>query len=97
VFVLDNEGDITERRVEIGLDDNDMVRLAGGLTEGELVLRTPPLKPGALGPASRLAAIRGTDGNDVTHQINERLKAVNEAVPVTPRTRAGSEGLQRER
>ena len=60
---------LEERKVEIGLDDKSVVRIAGGLTEGELVLLTPPLKAGAMGPASRLAGVQGTDGNDVTHQI----------------------------
>ena len=41
--------------VEIGLDDNSMVRVASGVKEGEPVLLTPPLKAGAMEPGAKLA------------------------------------------
>ena len=62
VYVLNDNGQTEERKVEIGLDDNSMVRIASGLKEGEQVLLTPPLKAGAVEPGSRLAGIRGRRG-----------------------------------
>jgi len=55
--VLNNNGSIEERKVEMGLDDNSMVRIISGLREGEQVLLTPPLKAGAVEPGSKLAGI----------------------------------------
>jgi len=80
VFVLNDDGSIEERKVEIGLDDNNVVQITSGLKEGELVLLTPPLKAGAVKPGSRHAGIRGADANGMTQQINEKLKAANEPV-----------------
>jgi HlyD family secretion protein len=47
VYVLDGKK-IEPRRVEIGLDNNRMVRIMSGLSEGEVVLLTPPLKSAAV-------------------------------------------------
>jgi hypothetical protein len=44
-------GAIEPRTVEIGLDNNRMVRIMRGLREGEVVLLTPPLKSAALEPS----------------------------------------------
>jgi HlyD family secretion protein len=85
VFVLNDEGDTEERKIEIGLDDKSLVRIVSGLQEGELVLSTPPLKAAATAPGSKLAGIRGADANDVMKRINEQLKAATQAAPVTPR------------
>lgn len=46
-----------ERRVEIGLDDNRVVRVLSGLTEGEEVLMAPPLGDSAADPAAAAAAV----------------------------------------
>ena len=47
VYVL--EGDSVEpREVEIGLDNNRMIRIIRGLEKGEVVLLTPPLDAGTL-------------------------------------------------
>jgi len=92
VYVLNDNGDTVERKVEIGLDDNSMVRIASGLNEGELVLLTPPLKAGAVEPGSRLAGIRGADANDMTKQINDKLKAANDPAAATKRRGAGQGG-----
>jgi HlyD family secretion protein len=48
VYVLDRRGDAQPRVVEIGLDNNRMVRIISGLEEGEQVLLTPPLPPSAV-------------------------------------------------
>ncbi len=78
VYVVDENGEILERKVEIGLDDNSMIRIVNGVQEGESVLLAPPLQAGAAEPASRLGGIRGADGNDMSEQINEKLKAASE-------------------
>ena len=36
---------VVPRRVEIGMDNNRMIRIISGLKEGEVVLLDPPLKP----------------------------------------------------
>ena len=92
VYVLNENGDTEERKVEIGLDDNSMVRIASGLKEGESVLLTPPLKAGAVEPGSKLAGVQGTDANDMAKQINAKLKAANEPAPVVQRQKAGGPG-----
>ena len=43
VYVVDARGNTEERIVELGLDNNRMVHVTGGLEEGEQVLLTPPL------------------------------------------------------
>ncbi len=92
VYVLNENGATEERKVEIGLDDNSMVRVASGLKEGELVLLTPPLKAGAVEPGSKLAGIQGTDANDMAKQIDAKLKAANEPAPLVQRQKAGGPG-----
>jgi HlyD family secretion protein len=44
VYVL-KSGEFEPRKVEIGLDNNRMIRIIGGLQVGEVVLLTPPLAP----------------------------------------------------
>jgi len=79
VYVIDESGEQQERKVEIGLDNNTYVVVKKGLSEGEVVLMTPPLKEAALEPGERLAGA-GADANDpMARQINEKLKAANEA------------------
>ena len=91
-YVLNDNGDTEERKIEIGLDDNSMVRVVSGLKEGELVLLAPPLKAGAVEPGSKLAGVQGADANDMTQQINAKLKAANEPAPVVQRQKAGGPG-----
>jgi HlyD family secretion protein len=91
-YVLNDNGDTEERRIEIGLDDNSMVRVVSGLKEGELVLLAPPLKAGAVEPGSKLAGVQGTDANDMAKQIDAKLKAANEPAPVAQRQKAGGPG-----
>jgi HlyD family secretion protein len=47
VYVLDGDH-VEARKVEIGLDNNRMVRILKGLEKGEVVLLTPPLDAGTL-------------------------------------------------
>jgi HlyD family secretion protein len=69
------EGTIDERKVEIGLDNNRMVRIVSGLGKGEVVLLTPPLKSATVEPGSQMA---GTGAPDALKQrINEKLEEAN--------------------
>jgi HlyD family secretion protein len=88
VYVLKDDGSTEERKVEIGLDDNSMVRVVSGLKEGEPVLLTPPLRAGTMEPGAKLAGIRGADANEMSQQITEKLKAAKEA-PAVQRQKAG--------
>jgi hypothetical protein len=71
-FVI-KDGTIEEQKVEVGLDDNRMIRILTGLEEGEVVLMTPPLKAATMEPGSRTAEIGSPDANDVTSTIRERV------------------------
>jgi hypothetical protein len=72
------DGAVEEREIEIGLDNNTMVRVTKGISAGEAVWLSPPLKSAALEPGSKLLGA-GSDTNDTTAlRINEKLKAANE-------------------
>jgi HlyD family secretion protein len=48
-MVYISKGDsIVPRRVEIGLDNNRMIRILSGLKKGEVILLDPPLKPSSI-------------------------------------------------
>ncbi len=58
-YVLPRRGEAVPRPVEIGLDNNRMVRVLSGLEPGEQVLLAPPLPPSATrtsGPATEREA-----------------------------------------
>jgi HlyD family secretion protein len=50
VYVVDGDK-IVPRKIEIGLDNNRMIRVIKGLEEGEVVLLTPPLEAGTMATA----------------------------------------------
>ncbi len=69
VFVV-NGRSIEPRQVEIGMDNNRMVHIRSGLSEGEQVLLTPPLSAGtADGRRSRTPAEPG----DIDDRVRDRL------------------------
>jgi HlyD family secretion protein len=74
-------GAIKERNVEIGFDNNRMVRIISGLSEGELVLLTPPLKSATIESGSQLAGTGSSGSIDTSdtlkQQINDKLKVAN--------------------
>ena len=79
------EGSTEERKVEIGLDNNRMVRIIDGLQEGEVVMLTPPLKSATIGPGSQLAGAGLPDASDSLKQrINEKLEEANGAQTGVP-------------
>ena len=84
VYVLNENSETEERKVEIGFDDKSLVRIVSGLQEGELVLLTPPLKAAATVPGSKLDGILGADATDVMKRINEQLQAATSPAPARP-------------
>jgi HlyD family secretion protein len=81
VFVVTDQG-AEARTVEIGLDNNRMVRIIGGLEEGEQVLLTPPLKAAELEPSSQSvdgeASFYNNGSDDVYQTINGRLETLRQ-------------------
>jgi len=101
VHVLDHSGDVAERRIETGLDDNTVVRVVRGLEAGELVVLTPPARAEGGEPGARGAGIRGADTNEMSQQINEKLKAADKPMPqwrgggTQPKGRAPQKEMER--
>jgi HlyD family secretion protein len=91
VYVFDENAGTDPRRVEIGLDDNTLVRITGGLEAGELVLLAPQ-KAAAGAPGTRWTGMRGADVNEMTQQIGEKLKVANGPGPVAQRPTSGGPG-----
>jgi len=74
------EGTIEERKVEMGLDNNRMVRIISSLSEGEVVLLTPPLESATIEPGSQITGTGSPDTSDTLKQrINEKLEEANGA------------------
>ncbi len=78
VYVVRPDGTVEERVVEIGLDNNSMVRIISGLSEGEVVWLAPPLKAATVQEGSRQDEM-GDEGeaNAWQQRINERLENAN--------------------
>lgn len=71
---------VEERAVEIGLDNNRMIKITDGLQEGEVVLLTPPLKAAAIEEAgvamdTGLGPAKGSDA--IKQRVSEKLEAAN--------------------
>ena len=78
VYVVNNDGSYTERKVEIGLDDNKMIRVISGLEEGEVVLMTPPLRDATTESGSKMSGVELPDGSDTfKEKVNQRLEEAN--------------------
>jgi len=56
------------RKVEIGLDNNRMIRIIGGLQVGEVVLLTPPLAPATVEQGAERAISETSAGEAGTEQ-----------------------------
>jgi hypothetical protein len=75
-----NDGVIEERPVEIGLDNNRMVRIVSGIEEGETVLLTPPLKAATIEDGDQMLEgqmSEGGGGNALKQRINQKLEEAN--------------------
>ena len=79
LYVVRGDGTTEERQVEIGLDNNSVVRVISGLKEGELVLMTPPLKEATVDAGKTLTG--SGDSNEAAdasrRRIRDRLDAAN--------------------
>lgn len=79
VYVVHPDGTVEERVVEIGLDNNSMVRVVSGLEEGEVVWLAPPLSAASLQDGSRQNDQESDDEADAwQRRINEELGRTNE-------------------
>jgi HlyD family secretion protein len=86
VYVV-KDGVVEERQVEIGLDNNRMIKIDSGIEAGEVVLLTPPLSSATLDAEAELAG-SGLGGAGATEasgtmkeQISERLRKANGTTP----------------
>jgi hypothetical protein len=78
VYVVNNDGSHTERKVEIGLDDNNMIRIISGLEEGEVVLMTPPLRAATLESGAKISGVELPDGaGALQDRVNQKLEEAN--------------------
>jgi HlyD family secretion protein len=73
VYVV-NGRKIQPRRVEIGLDNDTMVRIISGLREGEVVSLTPPLKSAAIEPYAEKTTAENPLTEGVYRTIDDRLQ-----------------------
>jgi len=73
VYVVNGES-YEPRKVEIGLDNNRMVRIVKGLEPGEVVLLTPPLQAAAVEPG----AIRIDEGGIYVERDTDSQKSAND-------------------
>lgn len=76
VFVATSRA-IEPRQVEIGLDNNRMVHILDGLSEGEEVLLTPPLRAGSV--EGRQQRSSSPEMQDITDRVRDRLN--NHSIP----------------
>ena len=78
-----SEKAIEPRKVEIGLDNNRMIRIISGLQEGEVVLLTPPLKAGTIESESEDIITEIPDSmvasDSVEQRVSQRLEEINGA------------------
>jgi HlyD family secretion protein len=82
VFVV-QDGQVMERNVEVGMDDNNMICVLSGLEEGEVVLMTPPLDAGTLAPGSSTEGAGGVGDvnapDTMRDRVNQRLEEARNA------------------
>jgi HlyD family secretion protein len=78
-----NGRDFEPRVVEIGLDNNRMIRIISGLKEGEVVLLTPPLAPAEVEQAGDKVAVERTAGGEETAGRTGPVERDNDSKPQT--------------
>jgi HlyD family secretion protein len=95
VYVQEGKSTVP-RKVEIGLDNNRMIRIVSGLKEGEAVLLDPPLKSSSVdavvaggGDANAV----GVKPDGIDQQVRTRLDASRQARPVPAPAGAGPQGM----
>jgi HlyD family secretion protein len=78
VYVVSNDGSYTAREVEIGLDDNNMIRIVSGLEEGEVVLMTPPLRAATVESGAKISGVEIPSGaGELQDRIDQKLEEAN--------------------
>jgi HlyD family secretion protein len=94
VYVSQGES-FVPHKVEIGLDNNRMIRIISGLKEGQVVLLDPPLKSPSLNQAPMAAAEPNEadqKSDDINRQVRQRLEASRKArIDGTAASPAGEE------
>ena len=74
VYVVQPDGTLEERKVEVGLDNNIMIQIVSGLSDGEVVSMSPPLNKAAAQFGSQdESADANTAGGSMSQRINRRL------------------------
>jgi hypothetical protein len=74
-------GEFEPRKVEIGMDNNRMIRIIKGLQEGEVVLLTPPLAPATVEQQGAGVAVSEGQKADTKKIEEERPKVGAEPSP----------------
>lgn len=90
VFVVHDDGTVEEREVEIGLDNNSMVRIVSGVNEGEVVWLAPPLRAATAQNDSQAddSGLPGEAG-DRQQRINQMLDDANGRADAGPASGQG--------
>jgi len=89
VYVYDSKSkSMAPRKVEIGLDNNRMIRIVNGLEEGEVVVLDPPLKSSSVETATPGGATEpnaaGGKADGIDEQVRSRLDASKQAGSTGP-------------
>jgi hypothetical protein len=95
VYILDGKS-VVPRKVEIGLDNNRMIRIVTGLEEGEVVLLEPPLKSSSVDAAPAGGAEPNAGGekpDGIDQQVRTRLDASRQTAPGPVPAAAGPKGM----
>ena len=95
VYISDGKS-VVPRKVEIGLDNNRMIRVIQGLEEGEVVLLDPPLKASSAdaAPAGRVEPnAAGETPDAIDQQVRSRLDASRQTGPGPAPAGTGPQGM----
>jgi HlyD family secretion protein len=95
VYMPDGKS-VVPRKVEIGLDNNRMIRIIRGLEEGEVVLLDPPLKSSSVDAAPPGGAEPNAGGekpDTIDQQVRSRLDASRQTGPGPAPAGAGPQGM----
>ncbi len=77
VYVVHEDGTVEDRPVEIGLDNNRMIRIISGLKEGEVVWLAPPLKSASVESGPEGGADANSSSDSTMQRINQKLEEAN--------------------
>lgn len=89
VYVAEKDGAV-KRPVKLGLDNNRMVHVLGGLSNGEMVLLNPPLEAGAI-PGNK-ASSKASNGVSAAASVTNRTENATVEAPAAVSTGADNFG-----